>query len=408
MKMTGDTPHRLQDHAAFRSGAHDFQADIERLATNETIRTILETVMLATEMRFAAVARVTEDRWVACRTVDEMSLGLAEGDEIEVQSTFCQQVRQSSCKVVFDDAANDPVYRGHAIAERFGIVAYASIPIHRSDGSFFGTLCALDSQPRDVTNPRAIAMMEMFADLIGQSLETEERLEAQDLALQYERDLARLQEEFVAILGHDLRNPVAAFQAGLRQLGREPMGETAQVLLPLMQSSVQRMNELINNMMLHATDRLGGGIRVAKTDDAPLAQTISQIVEELRIASPDRQILLDLALDRPVACDAQRIGQAISNLLSNALTHGLPDAPVEVSGRIAETGITITVRNRGRDIPEETRRNLFRPFHRGPSAGGQGLGLGLHVAASIVAAHGGGIEVTSTDGLTEFTMQLPH
>ncbi|MBU2958488.1 GAF domain-containing sensor histidine kinase [Paracoccus sp. 1_MG-2023] len=406
--MQGDTPPRLQDRAAFASGQHDFQSDIETLSQSQTIRTILETVMLATEMRFAAVARVTEDRWVACRTVDELDFDLVAGDEIEIQSTFCQQVREAACKVVFDDADSDPAYRGHAVVERFGIVSYASFPIHRSDGSFFGTLCALDSCPRDVSNPRAIAMMEMFADLIGRNLETEEQLEAQKIALQHERELARLQEEFVAILGHDLRNPVAAFHAGLRQLNREPQSENAAVLLPLMQSSVHRMNELINNMMLHATDRLGGGIRVTRSENAPLAQTILQIVEELRIASPDREILSDLALDGPVACDAQRIGQAISNLLSNALTHGQENTPVELSGRMDKAGIVITVRNRGRDIPEDIRRNLFRPFHRGPAAGGQGLGLGLHVAASVVAAHGGAIEVTSDQGLTEFTLRLPH
>jgi len=74
----------LQDHTAFKLGQHDFQADIEMLAGSALVGTILETVMLATDMRFAAVARVTADRWVACRTVDEISFGLLEGDEIAI------------------------------------------------------------------------------------------------------------------------------------------------------------------------------------------------------------------------------------------------------------------------------------------------------------------------------------
>ena len=73
---------KMQDHAAFLAGRHDFQGDIERLAASDLVGTILETVMLATNMRFAGVARVTADRWVACRTIDEVRFGIAAGDEI--------------------------------------------------------------------------------------------------------------------------------------------------------------------------------------------------------------------------------------------------------------------------------------------------------------------------------------
>lgn len=143
----------IQDHEAYLAGAHDFQSDIEMLAASETVGTLLETVMLATDMRFAAVARVTTDRWVACRTVDEVNFGLSEGDEIGIDQTFCQSVRETSEKVMFNDVATDDVYRNHPIAAQFGIVSYASIPIFRSNGSFFGTLCAIDTEPRDVKHP---------------------------------------------------------------------------------------------------------------------------------------------------------------------------------------------------------------------------------------------------------------
>lgn len=166
-----ETPQRaiIQDHAAYLSRKHDFQADIGILSGSELLGTILETIMLATNMRFAAVARVTADRWVACRTVDEVGFGLAEGDEIEIQSTFCQSVRATGQHVMFNDVATDDVYRANPIAANFGIVSYASIPIYRRDGSFFGTLCAIDTEPREVKHPRAVAMLEMFANVISQS-----------------------------------------------------------------------------------------------------------------------------------------------------------------------------------------------------------------------------------------------
>ncbi|EAQ03699.1 sensor histidine kinase [Pseudooceanicola batsensis HTCC2597] len=397
----------IQDHAAFLAGSHDFQADIEMLAASDLVGTILETVMLATNMRFAAVARVTADRWVACRTVDEVNFNLAEGDEIEIQSTFCQSVRETSQKVMFDDVATDEVYGNHPIAAKFGIVSYASIPIHRSDGSFFGTLCAIDTEPRNVKHPRAVAMLEMFADVIGRSLETEERLEEQEKLVAQERELARIQEEFVAVLGHDLRNPVAALHAGLRQLDKEPLTDKARKLLPFMRSSVHRMNDLIDNIMLHAKARLGGGIRVSATPDAPLNDAITQVIDEIRAASPEQEIQLDLAFDRPVSCDAPRVAQAISNLVSNAVRHGTTGAPIAVYGAASGGEITISVANRGNPVPEEVRRRLFQPFQRGPQPEGEGLGLGLYIAFSIAAAHGGHVEIESDDGLTTFTLKLP-
>ncbi|QDC10847.1 GAF domain-containing sensor histidine kinase [Oceanicola sp. D3] len=397
----------LQDHAVFQAGSHDFQSDIEMLAASELVGTILETVMLATNMRFAAVARVTADRWVACRTVDEVNFGLVAGDEIEIQSTFCQSVRQTTEKVVFNDVATDEIYRNHPIALKFGIASYASIPILRSDGAFFGTLCAIDTVPRNIKHPRAVAMLEMFADLIGRSLETEERLEAHEELVEHERKLTRIQEEFVAVLGHDLRNPVAAFDAGLRQLGHEPLSDRGNTLISLMRSSVRRMNDLIENIMLHAKSRLGGGIRVSAEPDAPLAEAITGVVEEIRAATPEQEIRLDLAFGQPVSCDAARVAQAVSNLLSNAARHSLPDTPLEVRGAIENNVIHIAVSNHGEEVPEEVRDRLFKPFERGTDERSEGLGLGLHIAASIATAHGGRIAVDCTGGVTSFTLSLP-
>ncbi len=397
----------IQDHAAYLSGTHDFQADIDILSGSALIGTILETIMLATNMRFAAVARVTADRWVACRTVDEVNFGLAPGDEIEIQSTFCQSVRSTGQKVMFNDTATDDVYCGHPIAAKFGIVSYASIPIYRSNGSFFGTLCAIDTEPRDVKHPRVVAMLEMFATVISTSLETEEQLAAHELLVEKERELAQIQEEFVAILGHDLRNPVAAFGAGLRQLEKEVQSEKSEKILPLLHACVRRMNELIDNMMLHAKSRLGGGIRISAAPDARLTEALTQVVEEIRIATPGHEITLDLALDKPVHCDPARIAQAISNLLSNAINHGTPGSAIKVQGSTQDDALAITVSNRGEVIPEELTRDLFRPFQRGAKARSEGLGLGLFVAASIAQSHKGRIDVTCEDGTTAFALTLP-
>jgi signal transduction histidine kinase len=397
----------IQDHEAYLAGAHDFQSDIEMLAASETVGTLLETVMLATDMRFAAVARVTTDRWVACRTVDEVNFGLSEGDEIGIDQTFCQSVRETSEKVMFNDVATDDVYRNHPIAAQFGIVSYASIPIFRSNGSFFGTLCAIDTEPRDVKHPRVVAMLEMFADIIGRSLETEERLEAQERLVEHERQMAAVQEEFVAVLGHDLRNSVAALNAGVRQLDKEPLSDKARKILPLMGTSIHRMSELIDNIMLHAKSRLGGGIRISATPDAGLEDALNHVVEEVRASAPDHKITVDLDFDRPVSCDAARVAQAVSNLLSNAVRYADDGSEVAVHGRVSEAEAVISVANRGTPIPESLKQKLFQPYQRGDQTKGEGLGLGLHIASSIAVAHSGQIDVTCDDGLTTFAFRLP-
>ena len=397
----------IQDHEAYLAGAHDFQSDIEMLAASETVGTLLETVMLATDMRFAAVARVTTDRWVACRTVDEVNFGLSEGDEIGIDQTFCQSVRETSEKVMFNDVATDDVYRNHPIAAQFGIVSYASIPIFRSNGSFFGTLCAIDTEPRDVKHPRVVAMLEMFADIIGRSLETEERLEAQERLVEHERQMGAVQEEFVAVLGHDLRNSVAALNAGVRQLDKEPLSDKARKILPLMGTSIHRMSELIDNIMLHAKSRLGGGIRISATPDAGLEDALNHVVEEVRAAAPDHKITVDLDFDRPVSCDAARVAQAVSNLLSNAVRYADDGSEVTVRGRVSGAEAVISVANRGAPIPESLKQKLFQPYQRGDQTKGEGLGLGLHIASSIAVAHSGQIDVTCDDGLTTFAFRLP-
>ena len=353
------------------------------------------------------VARVTTDRWVACRTVDEVNFGLSEGDEIGIDQTFCQSVRETSEKVMFNDVATDDVYRNHPIAAQFGIVSYASIPIFRSNGSFFGTLCAIDTEPRDVKHPRVVAMLEMFADIIGRSLETEERLEAQERLVEHERQMAAVQEEFVAVLGHDLRNSVAALNAGVRQLDKEPLSDKARKILPLMGTSIHRMSELIDNIMLHAKSRLGGGIRISATPDAGLEDALNHVVEEVRSAAPDHKITVDLDFDRPVSCDAARVAQAVSNLLSNAVRYADDGSEVTVRGRVSGAEAVISVANRGTPIPESLKQKLFQPYQRGDQTKGEGLGLGLHIASSIAVAHSGQIDVTCDDGLTTFAFRLP-
>jgi phosphoserine phosphatase RsbU/P len=140
----------------------------------------------------------------------------------------------------------------------------------------------------------------------------------------------------------------------------------------------------------------------------PVEPMLSQVIQELQVGHPEREVSVELSLSQPVECDHVRISQLLSNLLANALTHGAADKPIRVQA-IAGGGVfELSVANAGRPIPPEALGSLFQPFFRAsvtPSK--EGLGLGLYIASEIARAHGGTLTVSSTPAETRFTFRMP-
>jgi sigma-B regulation protein RsbU (phosphoserine phosphatase) len=228
--------------------------------------------------------------------------------------------------------------------------------------------------------------------------------------LAIERETAELREQFIAVLGHDLRNPLAAISAGARILQRSGALQQHKELrvLDMINTTVTRMSDLIDNVLDFARGRLGGGITLSRDSNRPLEPVLEQVVDELRTASPQRVIETSFEITEPVNCDRTRIGQLASNLIGNALTHGAPDQPVRVGAITEGGGFTLWVANAGDPIPAAAMEKLFEPFFRGDVRDSrQGLGLGLHIASQIAQAHGGRIDVTSTADETRFVFTMP-
>ena len=229
-------------------------------------------------------------------------------------------------------------------------------------------------------------------------------------SLRSERETAELREQFIAVLGHDLRNPLAAISAGARILQRSGalQGQKELRVLDMINGTVTRMSDLIDNILDFARGRLGGGIKLSRDTNRPLEPVLEQVVDELRTALPGRVIETNISITEPVNCDRTRIGQLVSNLIGNALTHGAPDKPVRVGARTAGGIFELWVANEGDPIPEPAMEKLFEPFFRGDVRDSrQGLGLGLHIASQIAQAHGGRIAVTSTPEETRFVFTMP-
>lgn len=238
-------------------------------------------------------------------------------------------------------------------------------------------------------------------------LEARAKAEAESKA---HREAALLREQFIAVLGHDLRNPLAALAAGVRLLGRrEQLSEAGRSILDQMNGSLDRASALVDDLLDLARGSLGGGFVVDRNSDAPLTPVLEQVVGEVRSIAPERAIEVSISIDEPVYCDRGRIGQLASNLLANAITHGDPDRPISFDASTDGDIFTLSVANAGTPIPEDVRERLFQPFFRGANRPSRnGLGLGLYIASEIAKAHDGTLEVTSDDAETRFTFTMPR
>lgn len=386
----------------------DILADIEAINQISVVPTILEVICRTTGMGFAAVARVTEDKWVACSVRDEINFGLKPGGELMLETTICHEIRQSGEGVVIDHVALDKQFVNHHTPAMYGFQSYISIPIKLKDGRFFGTLCAIDPRPAMLKDGAIVNMFNLYVDLIAFHLEALDELAKSEANLREERQMAELREQFIAILGHDLRNPLSAVNNVAQLLKRMPLDDKVKRLAGILQDSSYRMSTLVDNLLDFARARLGEGIVLNVKQNEPLRNILTHIVDELKLIWPERTIETDFDSLDTFTCDGKRIGQLFSNLLSNAITHGKADTPVLVNAVVGAGELKLTVTNKGAKIPAEAMKHLFKPFSRGEVKKNQeGLGLGLFIASEIAKPHNGTLTVDSTAEQTSFTLTIP-
>lgn len=318
---------------------HDFQPDIDAVRQIAAVPNILEVICRITGMRFCAVARVTEDRWVACEVKDDIAFGLVPGGELKVETTLCYEIRQSGEPVVINEVSADKVYCGHPTPAMYGFQSYISMPIVMPSGVFFGTLCAIDPRPARVNTPEIVGMFKLFAELIAFHLQAHEQLAMSAADLRDERHSSQLREQFIAVLGHDLRNPLAAIDAGTKLLLKTPLDDKAVGIAGLIQKSVSRMSGLIDNVLDFARARLGQGLTLNRDNGVGLADALNHVIDEIRAYWPERPIETQIALTSPVHCDVARIAQLFSNLLASDIARA-HDGKIDVSSTAEETRFT--------------------------------------------------------------------
>jgi len=384
-----------------------FAEDIAAIASIKAVPTILDIVCRATGMRFAAVARVTEARWIACSVRDDIGFGLQPGGELQVETTICHEIRQTRKAVIIDHVDDDPEFRNHPTPAHYGLKSYISMPIILADGRFFGTLCAIDPEPHLLKTPETIAMFEMFAEVIGFQLNAIDKVAHTEARLLEERQTSALRDQFIAVLGHDLRNPLTGILGGMEMLQKNPLNARAAQWAQMVVASASRMGELIDVVVDFSRSRLGGGLILERRFDDQVAVALRKILAELQAGKAKQQVESQIDVPVPVYCDLKRLAQLATNLIGNALTYGDPDQPIRVAATTDDGWFELSVANAGKPIPEALLQSIFEPFARGTvQPRREGLGLGLYISHQIALAHGGELSVSSTPAETRFTFRM--
>jgi signal transduction histidine kinase len=368
----------------------------ETAAKSDSIATLL---LLASEIagsNVALLARAGGDVWTVYATQEVDAAAVAAGDRLPVGQPVHVRLGLSGVPISI------------ALSASF-IACGVATPIVLANARYFGVLCALDPTSLDRVEERIESKFKHLSAVIASQIDQLELRRQEKNAFLDEQSAGQLREQFIAILGHDLRNPLHAIIASSDLLARQLVYPAYAQTAERIKTNARRMASLIDDVLDFARARLGGGITVELTEVENINSGLMTVVQEFQDAQTDCKILPDFQVNRSVRCDLGRLQQVASNLLGNALTHGQPNHPIRINATNDEHDLVLEVWNSGEAIPAESLSKIFEPFWRhSVSASRNGLGLGLHICSQIVRAHDGRISVTSSreDG-TRFTARLP-
>jgi signal transduction histidine kinase len=220
---------------------------------------------------------------------------------------------------------------------------------------------------------------------------------------------------FLAILAHDLRNPLNTISLSAQLAQSSSIAPDEKQALSQIENSVEAISRLIGDLIDFASTGLGSAIPLSPSP-MNFEQLAREVVREIQTAYPTRRIAFEADSDGKIVGDASRLRQVISNLLGNAIQHGSSDGPITLtltSDGSDISGIVMSVRNEGCPIPADLLPTIFDPLVRGNNSNQHrrpgSIGLGLYIVREIAVAHGGSVEVTSStsDG-TEFRVRIPR
>jgi PAS domain S-box-containing protein len=303
-------------------------------------------------------------------------------------------------------SSEDTDIRMIPLVGRFHVSSLTFVPLVL-DTSPVGVVAFFGTRPRRFS-AADLSFAEELARRASQAMNNARLMLSAKRARALAEEAQSLRERLLDIMGHDLRNPLSAITGAVGLLERHALGPREVTMVKRIGTSASRMSRLIGQVLDFARVRQGKSLPIDPRP-ANLHEICSSVVDELRLGNPGREIGLELRGNEEAIFDPDRIAEALSNLVGNAVQHG-GDGPVTVSvGDAAPDRVAIAIHNNG-SIPRELQTSIFEPYQRPASSeahGSRSVGLGLFIAKEIVKAHQGTLDLSSTpERGTTFTVVL--
>jgi signal transduction histidine kinase len=274
-----------------------------------------------------------------------------------------------------------------------------------------GMISLSRDQPRSFT-PDEIELVALLGRFVATAVHNIRVFEAERQTVEELRRLSALRADFVSLVSHELRSPMAAVIGAARTLQdrwRQLTPDQRDAFLALIADETSRLAALIGDVL--DTSRIEAGTFSYSFTDVDLGRVVQEAVSVASVGQDEVRVRADVAEPLPqIRGDGERLRQVISNLIDNAVKYSPSGEEVDVTAARENGAVRITVRDRGPGIPSDQQRVIFEKFGRADMGGSSkpGTGLGLFIARSIVEAHGGSLEVESQpDEGTAFTVVLP-
>ena len=272
------------------------------------------------------------------------------------------------------------------------------IRIERADGS--RVTVVVNIRPMRNQVGQITAAINCFYDITERKRAEEQRAKSDEL-----------RERMLGIVGHDLRTPLSVISSGVGLLQRGALGNQDLKTVDRIGRSAKRMANMISQLLDFTHARLGGGIPIERAR-VGLSDVCTDVIAEFEVARPDRVLRFHSNGDTDGMWDGSRLAQVVTNLIGNAIEHGAAERAIDVRTSAEGGEVQLSVHSEGPPIPVELLSVIFEAFRRGRLDGrsrAAGLGLGLFISREIVRAHGGALEVSSTETAgTTFTARLPR
>jgi signal transduction histidine kinase len=397
------------------TGIYDkLAADIEKVKQIAIVPTMLDVICQTTGMGFAAIARVTEDKWITCGVRDDINFGLKPGDELKIKTTICNEIRESRQAVIIDHVAEDKLFVNHHTPLMYKFQSYISMPIILKNGDFFGTLCAIDPHPAQLNNPKIIGMFKLFAELISFHLQSLDLMEQSNFALfEMNKQLSDSIDEnrqYQYISNHNLQEPLRKIRLFsnmlLSAVGIKDAGKATDFAIKI-DSHAQRISMMIKDL----SDFSELNYADASFTAVDLNKVVADVCVQLATQIETKNVIVKTGTLPSVRAIPSQIEQLFYHLINNAIKFSKRDlAPViHIQATAVEQHTEIRIADNGIGIEQSQLEKIFDIFSQLPNNQPlHGFGVGLAYCRKIIRNHRGSISAQSEPGIgTTFSIILP-